>query len=280
MYAFVHIDKTAGTTLNAILRRSLGTRHCDIRLPIAKRRADGRDHRGVVEASDLRRVRRLYRNLRGIAGHNVKPFADLPAECPEIRFFTVLRDPVARFRSHFLNRSGRYTREDFERWTGSAWVQNWQARMIAGEACADKAIALLESRFGFVGLTERFDESLLLMGQWLREPRFRAEYRPLNQLSQKRRPRDIARQQTDTSYLQTDDALALMRAANAEDQKVYDYVTSTMYPRQVAGYQGELAADVRRLQQRRETAGRLTEPMLSRLVRNYVYKPLLHCRAM
>lgn len=38
MYAFVHIEKTAGSTLNTIFRRSLGTRHCDIRLRLAKRR--------------------------------------------------------------------------------------------------------------------------------------------------------------------------------------------------------------------------------------------------
>jgi hypothetical protein len=279
MYAFVHIDKTAGTTLNNILRRSLGTRHCDIRLPIAKRRDDGRDHRGVVEAADLRRVRRLYRNLRGIAGHNVKAFADLASECPQIQFFTVLRDPVSRFRSHFLNRSGRYAREDFERWTDSPWVQNWQTRMIAGEPSAEKAIDLLESRFGFVGLTEKFDESLVLLGHWLREPGFQAEYRPLNQLAHKTRPRDIARQQTDTSYLKTDAALRRMQQANAEDQKVYDYVTSTVYVRQVADYPGDLSADVRSLQRRHETAERLVEPVASSLMRNYVYKPLLHCRA-
>jgi hypothetical protein len=40
MYAFVHIEKTAGSCLNTILRRSFGMRHCDIRLPLAKRRSE------------------------------------------------------------------------------------------------------------------------------------------------------------------------------------------------------------------------------------------------
>ncbi len=136
MYAFVHIEKTAGTTLNAILRRSFGIRHCDIRLPLFKRRYDRYDHRAFVEAADLRRVRRLYRSLRGISGHNVKPYADLHAECPEIQFITMLRDPVARFHSHFLNRAPGCTREAFNEWMSAKWVHNWQTKMIAGESNA------------------------------------------------------------------------------------------------------------------------------------------------
>src|SRR5215468_545457 len=76
MYAFVHIEKTGGSTLNTIFRRSFGARHCDVRLPLAKRPNDRHDDRVCVQAEDLRRVRRLYRNLRGISGHNVKPYAD------------------------------------------------------------------------------------------------------------------------------------------------------------------------------------------------------------
>jgi hypothetical protein len=35
VYAFIHIEKTAGSTLTTILRRSFGTRRSDIRLPPA-----------------------------------------------------------------------------------------------------------------------------------------------------------------------------------------------------------------------------------------------------
>ncbi len=279
MYAFVHIDKTAGTTLNSILRRSFGTRHCDIRLPIAKRRDDHRDHRGVVEAADLRRVKRLYRNLRGIAGHNVKAFSNLSEECPGIQFFTVLRDPVSRFRSHYLNRSTGHCREQFEQWVSIPWVRNWQTKMIAGEQNADKAIELLEARFGFVGLTERFDETLIMLGRWLQEPGFQPEYRRLNELRHKRRPRDIERSKADLSFMELENVRAMIAEANAEDQKVYDYVISTIYPRQQAAYRENLEKELAALQQRNQTGGRLAESFASSLMRNYVYKPLIHCHA-
>jgi hypothetical protein len=270
MYAFVHIEKTGGSTLITIFRRSFGIRHCDVRLPLIKRRDDRDDHRICVQAADLRRVCRLYRNLRGISGHNVKPYADLASECPDIRFVTIVRDPVARFRSHFINRAEGHCRQALDSWLASPWVHNWQTKMIAGEPNGQKAIDLIATRFGFVGLTERFDESLLLLAQWLQEPGFRVAYRAANQTSDKRRPRDISRQRSDMSYLDSAEVL--------EDQKVYDFVRDTIYPRQLADYPGDLAADLHEFQQQNRSPGRLREPLWGRVMRNYVYKPLLHCR--
>lgn len=280
MYAFVHIEKTAGTTLNTILRRSFGTRHCDIRLPLAKRRHDRRDQKSLVEADDLRRVSNLYRNLRGIAGHNVKAYANLRAEFPEIQFITMLREPAARFRSHFLNRALGHTPAAFDQWISGEWVHNWQTKMIAGELNAQKAIDLIASRFGFVGLTERFDESLLMLGQWLNEPEFRAEYRPVNCMSEKRRPRDAEREKSDMSYLSSLETRARIAEANAEDHKVYDYVVSMVFPKQVAAYSGNLQADVCELREQNRAVRRLAEPFFGGFMRNFIYKPLLHCHLM
>lgn len=279
MYAFVHIEKTAGSCLITILRRSFGTRHCDIRLPLAKREDDHCDHKVCVAAADLRRVRRLYRNLCGISGHNVKPYADLHEACPDIQFVTVLRDPARRFLSHFLNRGDGNDPAAFDRWIAADWVHNWQTKMIAGEPNAQKAIDLLSTRFGFVGLTERFDESLILLGAWLQEPDFNPEYRRVNQLRDKNRPRDVDRKSRDMSYLETAETRAQICDANSEDQKVYDFVLANFYPRQVAGYRGNLAADVHQLQRRNRHTNKLPEPLWGRVMRNYIYKPLIHCHA-
>ena len=209
MYAFVHIERTAGRTVISILRRSFGTGHCDIRLPLVRRRVDRPkyqlDCRVLVDAEVLRRVRRVYRNLQGIAGHNVKPYGDLSVSSPEIRFFTFLRDPAARLRSHFLNALlADHGPRDFDRWIAATWVHNWQTKMIAGEPNAQKAIELLSTRVDFVGLTERFDESVVMLGQWLQVPGFRPEYRPINQLSDKRpRTRSCACNATRAIWIRT-----------------------------------------------------------------------------
>lgn len=278
MYAFVHIDKTAGTTLKSILRRSFGARHCDVRLPLAKKSIDGLDHRAEIDLADLRRVRRVYRNLIGFAGHNVKAYTELGQQCPEIRFFTLLRDPVSRFRSHFLNRSKEYQQSDFDRWTTERWIHNWQTKMIAGEPNAEKAIELLSTRIGFVGLTERFDETLMLLGPWLNEPGFCAEYRRLNQYIKKGNPVDAARKLEATTYLNTDAVRSRMSELNAEDQKVYDHVVKSLYPRQIAAHTGDLEAELREFQRRQQSVDALAESVWSRFVRGFIYKPLAHCR--
>jgi hypothetical protein len=278
MYAFIHVEKTGGSTLLTILRRSFGARHCDIRVPLDRRPATYRDIRPCIKAEDVQRARRLYRHLRGIAGHNVKPYGDLGSNYPETRFFTFIRNPWSRFLSHYLNRGRCYTREAFDQWISASWVHNWQTKMIAGEPSANKAIELISQRIGFVGLTERFDESVVMLGQWLDEPGFRGEYRAVNQLSKKKRPRDLVRQRTDMSYLDSAEVRARIDEVNAEDQKVYDFVTSTVYPRQLAAYRGDLATQVRELQEKNRCAGRLSmlEPIWPNFLRNWLYKPMLH----
>jgi hypothetical protein len=278
LYAFVHIEKTAGRTVRAVLLRSFGAGHCEIRTPYAKREPEVDDRRVAVTSDDLRKVRRFYRRLRGIAGHNVKPYSDLQRAAPDLRYFTFLRDPVRRYLSHFKNRSRSYAREDFERWAAAGWTHDWQTRMIAGEASAQKAIDLIATRIGFVGFTESFDESLLMLGQWLGEPGFRPEYRPVNQLAGKQRARDSAREQADLSYLGAPEVRARLQEINALDQQVYDFALRECHVRQRGAYAGDLAADVANLRARNATLAAWTEPLSSRLLRNWVYKSALVLR--
>lgn len=278
LYAFVHIEKTAGRTVRAVLLRSFGAGHCEIRTPYAKREPEVDDRRVAVTADDLRKVRRFYRNLRGIAGHNVKAYSDLQRAAPDLRYFTFLRDPVRRYLSHFKNRSRSYAREDFERWAAARWTHDWQTKMIAGEASSQKAIDLIATRIGFVGFTETFDESLLMLGQWLGEPGFRPEYRPVNQLAGKQRVRDSAREQADLGYLETPEVRERLREINALDQQVYDYALRECHSRQRAAYEGDLAADVASLRARNDALADWTEPLSSRLLRNWVYKSALVLR--
>lgn len=278
MYAFVHIDKTGGRTVRAILRNSLGTGHCEIRTPYARRPPDPNDRSVYVTGDDLRKVRRIYRNLRGIAGHNVMPYSDLEVACPGIRYFTWLRDPVARYLSHYKNKARSYTREDFDRWTSAEWTHDFQAKTLAGAARPQEAIDLMASKVGFVGLTEYFDESLLMLRQWLAEPAFRPEYQPVNQLAVKSRTRDVARAHTDTRYLDDPAARARLREINAIDQRVYDFARHEMFERQRQAYIGDLAADVTALRERNRQLTDWSEPLSSRLLRNWVYKPALALR--
>ena len=278
MYAFTHIDKTAGRTVRAVLRRSFGAGHCEIRTPYARRSGDRHDRSVYVTGEDLRRVRRIYRHLRGIAGHNVKPYSDLVTACPQIRYFTFLRDPVSRYLSHYKNRAQAYDRADFDRWAAQESMRDFQTRTLAGEASLQKAIDLMAQRIGFVGLNEAFDESLLMLGRWLGDPEFRPEYRPVNRLVDKERPRDVARAQADLSYLDAPEVRDRLMELNALDQQLYDFAVREHFARQRLAYTGDVGADVAALRQRNQQVTDWREPLTGRLLRNWVYKPALVLR--
>jgi len=278
VYAFVHIDKTGGRTVRAVLQRSFGAGHCEIRTPYARRPTDPNDRSVYVTGDDLRRVRRIYRHLRGIAGHNVKPCSDLDRVCPDVRYFTQLRDPVRRYLSHYKNKARSYDRADFDRWAAIEEMSDFQVRTLAGEPNLQKAIDLLANRVGFVGLTEKFDESLLMLGQWLGEPDFRPEYQPVNRLADKGRRRDAVREAADLSYLEAPEVRDRLQELNALDQQLYDFAVREHFARQLRDYRGDLATDVAALRRRNEQLTDWSEPLSARLLRNWVYKPALILR--
>jgi hypothetical protein len=258
--------------VRAALLRSFGAGHCDIRTPYGRREDESRDRRVPITADDLRRVQWIYPDLRGIAGHNVKPYVDLHEARPDLRFFAFLCESVARYLSHYKNRARAYTREDFDRWADAGWTSDWQTRMIAGEPCLQRAIDLLGERVRFVGFTETFDESMLQLQQWLGEPAFRPEYRPTNRLEGKNRARDAARDQTDLSYLESPHVLARLHECNALDLQLYEFARREFQPRQRAVYAGDLQADIAALRERNRTLEPWHEPWSSRLRRNGKYK--------
>jgi hypothetical protein len=235
MIAFVHINKTAGTNLKYLLRRSFGGKHCDVRLWPPQSKSDRETKKRVLTAKDLRNTKWIYPSLKSIAGHNVTSYSDL-STIEGLRFYTFLREPIARTASHyqFMLRHDPNL-EPFEEWIKKSHYRNVQTRKIAGEANAVKAIEIIKKDFGFVGLSERYDESLLLFKKWANEPSLDVRYNSLN----------VAAKTGKASSLLTDPAtLELMKDANSEDLKLYDFVVNEIYPPQVKAYGAYLEQDL------------------------------------
>jgi len=71
---------------------------------------------------------------------------------------------------------------------------------------------------------------------------------------------------------------ARLHEINALDQQVYDFCLRECYARQLAAYRGDLAADVAAMRERNQNLAEWTEPLSSRLLRNWVYKSALVLR--
>ena len=170
---FLHIPKTAGTTLNRIIEWQYN--------PLAIFTMDPYRIRATPE-----RLRKLSegrrRRLRVVRGHLYFGIHEFLPQGGT--YFTMLREPVARFFSsyYFIQRrplhpmhrkvtTERIGVEDFIRLTPRR--QNLQCSLIAGiksggtcdDRVLDKAKENLERSFSVVGISERFEESLMLMAK-------------------------------------------------------------------------------------------------------------------
>lgn len=261
MLVFVHINKTAGRTVRYILRSSYGPRHCEVEPWHAEWGGP------PFTTSDLRRLRRIYPNLASIAGHRLTGHTELYEEGTEFRYFTFLRDPLrlcaSRFQYHVQHRG----KSDlvFEEWIQQEWLRNAQTKQIGGTARADDAIRIIERKDMFVGLTERFDESLVLL-KALRAGDLNIGYTAVN----------VARSNTVAGDLLSNPSVReAIVEANQEDLALYEHVETNLYPTFQREYGPSLdnaVAEYRNSPHRVFNRRNLTA---SRLKQYTLYKPVL-----
>lgn len=155
---FLHIPKAAGSTLNRVIAQNYP--------PAAILKAGGK--------SDAALLDEVTGEVRLIAGH--RPFGMHAQLTRPFTYITVLRDPVERVLSqyHFVKRlaehplhravaSGELSLRDYAR-----QLPDVQTRYLAGSSTDDAALleqakTNLATHFAVAGLTERFDETLVLL---------------------------------------------------------------------------------------------------------------------
>jgi hypothetical protein len=169
LVVFVHIRKTAGRSLRQLLYREYTRGRTRLVKNYFTQAAVSESYvRDLAESPPA--------DLRVAHGHMLfwPDFA-----WPEgTEFVTMLRDPVERVISHYYwlrSRKERYTKSLSEAVRDGLIDDNLQTRVISGmmpphgelpQEALDLAVERLE-RFSVVGLTERFDESVVLLTRTL-----------------------------------------------------------------------------------------------------------------
>ena len=249
MHAFVHIAKTAGTTLTSILRRSFGVQHFDDR--ILNR---------PMTAQDLRRLRKIVPTITSLAGHGIQPHLDLHEAEPSLRYYTFLRDPIDRAISCFqfvAVTEPKYQTLEFTPRNLKTWFlkhterdNNCQTRHLSGKPLASAAIEILNDRIGFLGLVSHFDESLVHLRAWMGDVRLNIHYQAMNVSSQRsgtgkagtthnyrlRQLREFCGQVKQNSEL-----LDFVQKHNQADLQLFRHAVDVVYPKQKRALQTKVA---------------------------------------
>ena len=251
--AFVHLMKTGGQTIRAVLRKNFGTGHCDTLLEDS------------ALPRDWRWIKTCYPRLKSVCGHCVVPFDETIEEFfPGTRYFTILRDPVKRSISHYqFNANSGSQLPPFE-----DWVQenaNYFTRRIAGEVNVDKAIEILENKIGFTGFVEHYDESILMWKRWVGLPDLDVGYRIENKAVSNSLQKDINSEVTFKD---------LLESCHTEDRKLFDYALGTIFERQRDEYGSGLLTDLEEFESRQQeiATNKNLKTTLSRLKRNCIYR--------
>ena len=175
---FQHIPKTAGTTLSFIVARHFDEDEIfHIRNPQQMKGPAYSPHFGSLEqfTALVPEEKNRYRCIIGHMHFGVHRHVNASSE-----YIAFIRDPVKRVISQY----GQYVRmikagdingepPTLEQFLSAkpAVMNNHQTRFISGrnftehtpESCYEKALENIEAHFAFVGLVERFDESLVLL---------------------------------------------------------------------------------------------------------------------
>lgn len=209
MIVFSHIPKTAGTSLKYILRKNFGLKHIDAL----------KTQKVPYTDKDLAFAKKVFPDPRVITGHNVvDPLSNFAT--PEDELITMLREPYTRCASHYQDsvmRGG--IKEPFESWISDPDHQNLSVRIIAGSDDTEKARELLQNHYSFVGITEKFSESLKLFSLSIGR-NLDTSYRRLV----------TARSNRIKNELMNDEhSLRLLKLHNEKDRELYDFALNEIF---------------------------------------------------
>jgi len=194
-------------------------------------------------------------------------YVDFDEEATDFAYLTFLRDPItltaSRFQYHVDHRNKKGL--VFEEWIQREWLRNAQTKRIAGTASVDDAIRVIERKKMFVGLTEQFDESMVLL-KALRARDLCIDYKPVNVAR-----RNVLAEEL-LSRKQTRQAIV---DANQADLALYAFVKDELYPafqREFGPGLNDAVADYQRRSRQNWNQRKL---LASRVKRHGVYRPLL-----
>lgn len=198
---FLHIGKTAGSTMRQVLRKQFRpSETMVVRSPVRDPKRLRREETlayfaGLPEAERGRARLILGHTIFGLHEHIPRPST----------YVTLMRDPVSlvlslyyyvrRTPGHWLYEAARQmSLDEYVRSGLSLETDNSQARAISGDMSTEfgrctttmleTAKRNIDDRFAVVGLAERFDETLILLGKafgWSKLAYVRANVAPKNQ---------------------------------------------------------------------------------------------------
>lgn len=233
---FVHVERAGGTSLRMIVQHN----HPSHVVPTPYRWPH--DDGNVFRPEELRWLLRLFPATRSFGGHSVRSYLGYEEAIGRpIRYFTFVRDPIARFLSHYHHQVHQMRVPwTFEEFVADGRFSNFMTHRFAGGPDVELAKQRLAEDFAFVGLTDRFDESLVLFRHALGRD-LCINYERENQ----------TRSASYDRLRRAPEVVDRAREENQLDLELFDFARG-LYEARRAAYPGDLAGEVAALRRQNE----------------------------
>lgn len=218
MLAYIHIEKAAGQTLIRILENNYIYRHCRV-APLKK------EHKGIFKWVDLKLLLMFNPFLQALAGHSIVPHSDLLDHRPDIRFITVLREPIERYISHYQYWVQSLNRQiSFEDFLSLEDLKDFQTKKIAGSPDLPTAKKILKENIFLAGVLEEFDEFLMVLKKKLAPQQFDIGYERKNVAKSNHIKNQI--------YAEFNHHREQIEKNNRFDLELYDYIKKELFQKE------------------------------------------------
>ena len=224
-FCFVHIEKTAGTTVHQLLKENYPSY-----IAIHPVYLTGKAREQYLLRSEQLEALVRLRSAQGVGGHPVRSTLGYhESDSVNPIYFTFLRDPLLRYISmyHFVNKHFGLNRS-FDEYLDMPVNANWQCERICGARDASTAIKEIQ-RYRFIGLVESFEESLVYLNKYVFNWNLRLRFFAKRVASR-----------TDWRAGITDAQMERAKENNAEDIALYEYVKNKLYSNYTAEYDPNL----------------------------------------
>ncbi|WP_299519964.1 sulfotransferase family 2 domain-containing protein [Winogradskyella sp.] len=227
-FCFVHIEKCAGTTLHHSIKYNLPGY-----LILKPWYYWSNEEGNFLNKSELKWLKIFYPILCGIGGHTTRTYARYEEVVnKDIKYFTFLRNPITRYLSqynHHVNKKRRnWSIEDF---TNDRRFDNYMTQRLANGADLELAKFRLRENFSFVGLFEEFDESLVMLEQFVFGDNIALNYEHKNDSKKEKKIKyNELNENIKKSILKN----------NSLDIELYKYVCDELYPKYKSNYRGDI----------------------------------------
>lgn len=231
LWFFVHVPKTAGTSMSSELDR-LRAPYTNISVDYER---NDLSHDVAVKQATAQFAATQIGAARSASGHvPVTVLDEVIGPRPGMRLFTLLRDPVARVVSDYTYQTTpahppfEAFKKRFPTIEDYVLAPTEQNKMFSFLSAAkpgqtfDQTYRQIEQRFEFIGVTELYDMSFNIISRLMGTPARSEERRRATSAEAKAR------------VALTPSLVTLIRQANHLDQQLYDRVAGALLPRYAA----------------------------------------------